>query len=152
MDCIYGYPIFKWVAGKRGCRNRFPRYGRLAMCHHISGEIFNDQCCYMCLLPLFTCIYLLFILQIFTVLQVFNYSCILGKFAVSVVSYYYASLKTKIKSIWQLCRHWWHNKLSLRQLTVPPVTTKLSNWRSFVFSVSPLAAAGVNKVNLLRPT
>ena len=37
----------------------------------------------------------MFILQIFTVLQVFNYLCILGKFAVSVVSYYYASLKTK---------------------------------------------------------
>ena len=39
-------------------------------------------------------------------------------------------------SIWQLCRHWWHRKLSLRKLTLPPVTTTmLSNWRSF-FSVA----------------
>ena len=39
-------------------------------------------------------------------------------------------------SIWQLCRHWWHRKLSLRRFTVPPVTTKLSNWWSFVLSGS----------------
>ena len=42
--------------------------------------------------------------------------------------------ENKRLSIWQLCRHWWHRKLSLWQLTVPPVTTTLSNWRSFVFS------------------
>ena len=36
-------------------------------------------------------------------------------------------------SIWQLCHDCWHCKLSLRQLMVPPVTTKLSNWRSLVF-------------------
>ena len=41
----------------------------------------------------------------------------------------------KRSSIWHLCHHWWHSQLSLRQLTVPPVTAKLSNWRSFVFSV-----------------
>ena len=28
-------------------------------------------------------------------------------------------------------RHWRHRRLSLRQLTVPPVTTMLSNWRPF---------------------
>ena len=42
--------------------------------------------------------------------------------------------ENKRSSIWQLCRHWGHHKLSLWQLTVPPVTTTLSNWRSFVFS------------------
>ena len=42
--------------------------------------------------------------------------------------------ENKSSSIWQLCRHWWHRKLSLRQLAVPPVTKKLSNWRSFVSS------------------
>ena len=42
--------------------------------------------------------------------------------------------RSKRSSIWQLCLHWWHHKLSLWQLTVPPVTTTLSNWRSFVFS------------------
>ena len=30
-------------------------------------------------------------------------------------------------SIWQFCHHWWHRKLSLRQLMVSSVTTKLSN-------------------------
>ena len=39
----------------------------------------------------------------------------------------------KIWSIWQLCRQWWHRKLSLWQLMVPPVTTKLSTWWFFVF-------------------
>ena len=29
---------------------------------------------------------------------------------------------------------WWHRKLSLRQLTVPPVTTEYSNQQTFVFS------------------
>ena len=48
--------------------------------------------------------------------------------------YYVIHTENKTLSIWQLCRDWWHRKLSLRQLTVPPVTTKLSNWRSFVFS------------------
>ena len=41
--------------------------------------------------------------------------------------------KNKISSIWQLCRHLWHWKLSLWQLMVPPMTTKLSNWRSIFF-------------------
>ena len=36
--------------------------------------------------------------------------------------------------IWQCCRYWCLRKLSFWQLTVPPVTTKLSNWRPFVFS------------------
>ena len=45
-----------------------------------------------------------------------------------------SATENKRLSIWQFCRHWWHRKLSLRQLTVPPVTTKLSNWRSFVFN------------------
>ena len=44
--------------------------------------------------------------------------------------------ENKRSSIWQLCRYWWHRKLSFRQLAVPPVTTKLSNWRPFVFSGS----------------
>ena len=39
-------------------------------------------------------------------------------------------------SIWQLYHHPWHCKLSLRQLTVPPVTTKLRNWWPFVLSHS----------------
>ena len=30
--------------------------------------------------------------------------------------------------------YWWHCKLSLRQLTVPSVRTKLSNWQSFASS------------------
>ena len=38
----------------------------------------------------------------------------------------------KSSSIWQLCCDWWHRKLPQRQLTVPPVTTKLWNWRYFV--------------------
>ena len=28
----------------------------------------------------------------------------------------------------QLCNHWWHHKLSLWQLVVPPVKTKLASW------------------------
>ena len=36
-------------------------------------------------------------------------------------------------AIWQICHHWGHRQLSLRQLTVPPVTTKFSNCRPFVF-------------------
>ena len=35
-------------------------------------------------------------------------------------------------SVWQFCHHWWHCKLSLWQLTVLPMTTKLSNWRSLL--------------------
>ena len=50
------------------------------------------------------------------------------------MSWKISTTENKRSSIWQLCRHWWHRKLSLRQLTVPPVTTKLSNWRPFVFS------------------
>ena len=48
------------------------------------------------------------------------------------------SLYTENKrlSIWQLCHHWWHHKLSQWQLMVPPVMSKLPNWRSFVCSVS----------------
>ena len=38
------------------------------------------------------------------------------------------------KSIWQICSHWWHRNLPLRQLTVPPVMTMLSNWQYFAFS------------------
>ena len=40
--------------------------------------------------------------------------------------------ENKRSSICQLCRYWWHRKLSLRQLTVPPMTAMLSNWR-FLF-------------------
>ena len=43
--------------------------------------------------------------------------------------------ENKISSIWQLCYHWWHRKLSLWQLTVSPVMVKLPNWQPFVFSV-----------------
>ena len=39
-----------------------------------------------------------------------------------------------MSSIWQLCLHWWYCMLSKWQLTVPPVTTNLSNSRYFVFS------------------
>ena len=41
----------------------------------------------------------------------------------------------KRSSIWQLCRHWWHHKLSLWQLTVPPVTQR---WQidDILFSVN----------------
>ena len=45
----------------------------------------------------------------------------------------YNIVNTK-SSIWQLCRYLWYRKLSLRQLTVPPVTIKSSSWRSPVFS------------------
>ena len=42
--------------------------------------------------------------------------------------------ENKRSSIWQLGRPCWHRKLSPWQLTVTPGMTKLSNWRSFVFS------------------
>ena len=42
--------------------------------------------------------------------------------------------ENKRSSFWQLCPHWWHRKLPLRHPTVPPVTTKLSNWRFLIFS------------------
>ena len=46
------------------------------------------------------------------------------------------SLKTKGCQFWQLCRHWWHSsKLSLRQLTVPHVTTKSCQIDDLLFSV-----------------
>ena len=35
--------------------------------------------------------------------------------------------QNKRSSIWQLCCHWWHCKLSEWQLTMPQVTTKLSH-------------------------
>ena len=38
-------------------------------------------------------------------------------------------------SIWQLCRRWWHRKLSLRQIAVSPVMAGLSSWRPLVFGV-----------------
>ena len=50
------------------------------------------------------------------------------------ILYYSTVTENKRSSIWQLCRHWWHRKLLKWQLTVPPMRTKLSNWRSFVFS------------------
>ena len=52
-------------------------------------------------------------------------------------TYHLQPLKTKDRqrsTIWQLCSHWWHRMSSLRQLTVLPVPTKLSNWWPFVFS------------------
>ena len=53
------------------------------------------------------------------------------------------SIENKRSSVWRHCRHWWHRKLSLRQLTVPPVTTKLSNWQPFVFSeYTPVLGSG----------
>ena len=42
------------------------------------------------------------------------------------------STENKKMSIWHLCHHWWHHEL-LWQLTVPPVTRKLSNWWPSVF-------------------
>ena len=41
--------------------------------------------------------------------------------------------ENKRSSIGQLCRHWWRRMLTLRQITVPPVMTKLSN--DILFSV-----------------
>ena len=52
--------------------------------------------------------------------------------------------ENKRLSIWELCCDWWHCKLSLWQLTVPPVTTKLSNWRYFVSSDLILCQIGGN--------
>ena len=46
------------------------------------------------------------------------------------------SLKTKDYQFGNFCRHWWHSKLTLRQLTVPPMTTKLWNWRPLVFNIT----------------
>ena len=42
-------------------------------------------------------------------------------------------IENKILSIWQLRYHWWYRILSLQQLTVPSVITKISNWQSFVY-------------------
>ena len=42
--------------------------------------------------------------------------------------------ENKRSSIWQLCRYWWHRKLTFRQLTVLPVTTKCEI-DDFLFSV-----------------
>ena len=47
-------------------------------------------------------------------------------------------IKKRRLSIQQHCGHWWHRKWSL-QLTVSPVTTKLSHWPSFVFSAPAYA-------------
>ena len=44
------------------------------------------------------------------------------------------NIENKRSSIWQICRHWRHHNLPLRQLTVPPVMTMLSNWPT-LFSV-----------------
>ena len=44
----------------------------------------------------------------------------------------------------QLCRQWWHRRLSWRQPAVQPVTTRLPSWRLSVFSDLPPGA------NLLR--
>ena len=44
------------------------------------------------------------------------------------------ALKTEM-SWCQLCRYWWHQRLSLWQPLVPPVTTKLASWQLLVFSV-----------------
>ena len=72
--------------------------------------------------------------------------CVLGnKEICSCVFYHFSILKWCKRlnfsteniwsSIWQLCRHCWHCQLLLRQLTVPTMTTKLSNWRARVLSV-----------------
>ena len=49
---------------------------------------------------------------------------------------HYSNTENKNSSIWQLCSHWLYRKLSEWQLTVPPVTTKLFDWRCFIFCVS----------------
>ena len=40
--------------------------------------------------------------------------------------------ENKVSSIWQLCSHWWHRNVLLRQLTVPPLVplynTRLTDW------------------------
>ena len=54
--------------------------------------------------------------------------------SLTLVQFAYKDWTTENKKspIWQLCRYWCHRKLSLRQLTVPPMTAMLSNWR-FLF-------------------
>ena len=60
--------------------------------------------------------------------------------------------ENKRLSIWQLCRHWWHPKLSLIQLMVPPVMTKLSNWQIFVVSGLVIAVlADAIALDCIRP-
>ena len=57
---------------------------------------------------------------------------------------YHDNIRKQIKIIYtenkrsSISQLWWHRKLSLWQLTVPPVTTKLSKWWPFVFSVHNL--------------
>ena len=60
--------------------------------------------------------------------------------------------ENKRLSFWQLCRHWWHRKFSLRQLTVPAVMIKLSNWRCFVFSVEVWRQQAITRINLDFPS
>ena len=57
----------------------------------------------------------------------------LGAYSVPEAHMLKMTLKTKL-SWCQLCRHWWHRRLSLWQPTVPPVTTKLALWQLSVFS------------------
>ena len=45
------------------------------------------------------------------------------------------STENKRSSIWLHYGHWWHRKLSLRQLVLLTMKSKLSNWRPFVFGV-----------------
>ena len=56
-----------------------------------------------------------------------------------------SATENTMSSIWQLCRHWCHRRLSLRQLTVPPVPTKFqiddllfSLYDSFIISLKNL--------------
>ena len=50
--------------------------------------------------------------------------------------------ENKRSSIWWLCLHWGHRKLSLQQLRVPPVRTKLSNWLP-LFSVIDIECCNI---------
>ena len=49
-------------------------------------------------------------------------------YTVPSVTYVINITENKRSSIWQLCRHWCHGKLSLRQLTVPPVHYHNLRW------------------------
>ena len=42
--------------------------------------------------------------------------------------------ENKRSSTWQLCRDWWHQKLSLWHFTVLPMITMRSNWCTIIFS------------------
>ena len=55
-----------------------------------------------------------------------GFRAMIGSYYSSLTSCQHWNTENKRSSIWKLCRHWWHRKLSIWQLTVPPVTTMLT--------------------------